>query len=85
MINALIGRKDEMFQLFLENGTRIPVTSVAVGANSVLQVKTVDKDRYSAAQLGFGVRTKINKPLGGLVKKAGAKNAPSFIKEVRVS
>lgn len=85
MIQALIGRKIDQTQMFLENGRRIPVTEVAVSDNAVLQVKTVDKDKYTALQLGFDVKKKPTKALLGHAKKAGLKIVPSQVREVRVS
>lgn len=84
MLNALIGKKIEQSQAFLENGTRIPVTSVLTGNNYILQIKTIDKDGYKSAQLCFGNRIKAGKVLAGIVKKSGAQNAPLFIKEIKL-
>lgn len=85
MVSSLIGKKIEQFQTFLEDGTRIPVTGVLTGSNFVLQVKSLNKDKYRSVQLGCGKNTKIKKPLAGVVKKSGAKSAPLFIGEVRLS
>ncbi len=52
MIQTLIGQKIDQTQKFLENGRRIPVTEVAVADNFVVQVKTTEKDAYTAVQLG---------------------------------
>ena len=82
MLNTLIGQKVNQSQDFLENGMRIPVTEISVVENSVVQVKTADKDNYSAVQLGTGSKKKPNKALVGHAKKGGLKNAPSKIKEV---
>ena len=47
-------RKVGMTQIFLEDGSICPVTVLeAKGGNTVLQVKTVETDGYSAYQLGF--------------------------------
>lgn len=50
---GIIGKKIGMSQLFLENGEIVPVTVVEAGPCSVVQVKTPEKDGYSAVQLGF--------------------------------
>ena len=56
-----------MTQKFLEDGRVAPVTVVAAGPCTVTQVKG-DKDGYSAVQIGFGLKKKVNKPLTGHLK-----------------
>jgi large subunit ribosomal protein L3 len=85
MINSLIGKKIEQTQKFLENGKRIPVTQINVADNSVLQVKTVEKERYAALQLGFGVKKRANKALTGHSKKAGFDITAEVIREVTIT
>ncbi len=53
MLNALLGRKIGMTQVFGPNGTVIPVTIIEAGPCVVTQVKTVDRDGYEAVQIGF--------------------------------
>ncbi len=84
MIQALIGKKIGQTQKFLQNGTRIPVTQVAVPNNSVMQIKNMEKDGYIAVQLGFGQRKHSTKSLTGHVKKAGKDKTPVFFKEVKM-
>jgi large subunit ribosomal protein L3 len=84
MINALIGQKIDQTQRFLENGTRIPVTMIAVADNAVLQVKTPEKDKYTAVQLGFGSKRTGTKAVLGHVKKANLTAAPKVVREVRI-
>ena len=59
----------------------IPVTLIESGANVVTQVKTKEKDGYSAVQIGFGEAKKINKPKAGHLKDLGKIR---HLKEVRV-
>jgi large subunit ribosomal protein L3 len=82
MIQALIGKKLNQTQKFLENGRRIPVTEIAVSDNVVLQVKNVEKDSYTAVQLGYGVKKNGSKALLGHVKKAGLDKASAVVREV---
>jgi large subunit ribosomal protein L3 len=42
-----------MTQVFLEDGTAVPVTVVQAGPCHVLQVRSIDRDGYEAVQLGF--------------------------------
>ncbi|MBO9345510.1 MAG: 50S ribosomal protein L3 [Chloroflexi bacterium] len=53
-MRKLIGRKVGMTQLFDEKGNVTGVTVIEAGPNYVTQVKTVERDGYSAVQLGFG-------------------------------
>ncbi len=53
MHKGIIGKKLGMTQIFLEDGTCVPVTVVEAGPCVVLQKKTVDSDGYSALQIGF--------------------------------
>lgn len=71
---AIIGRKVGMTQIFAEDGSRIPLTVIEAGPCPVVQVKTEERDGYSAVQLGFGAAKPkhINKPEQGHLKKAGS-------------
>ncbi len=53
-----------MTQVFDEEGRVHPTTVLAAGPNTVTQVKTNEKDGYSAVQVGFGDRKEknVNKP-----------------------
>src|SRR4030067_1843634 len=83
---GIIGRKLGMTQVFLEDGSVIPVTVVEVGPCSVIQKKTKERDGYNALQLGFLQKNsqRVNKPLSGHFKKAG--QGPFYtIKEFRLA
>ena len=54
MIEGLIGCKLGMTQVFRDNGKAEAATVIEAGPCTVMQIKTVAKDGYSAAQLGFG-------------------------------
>jgi len=49
----------------------VPVTVLRAGPCPVTQVRTVERDRYAAVQLGFGAVKRANKPLAGHFAKAG--------------
>lgn len=68
---AILGTKLGMTQVFDEDGRAIPVTVVKAGPCPVVQVRTPERDGYSAVQLGFGVAKKVNKPLAGHFAAAG--------------
>lgn len=50
---GLLGRKVGMTQVYGEDGSIIPVTVVAAGPCTVLQVRTQERDGYEAVQIGF--------------------------------
>ena len=72
-MSGIIGKKIAMTSLFDENGKNIPVTIVEAGPCVVTQVRTVEKDGYVAAQLGFDAANENNTThaLKGHFKKAG--------------
>jgi len=82
MKKAILARKLGMTQIFTENGTVIPVTVLEAGPCKVVQRKTVEKDGYSALQVGFGdIRSKlVNKPKQGhFAANLGAGAAPTRV------
>ena len=76
MNKAIIGRKLGMTQLFSADGKVIPVTVIEAGPCPVVQVKTLERDGYSAVKLGFSevAEKALNKPEAGLFKKVGVAN-----------
>ena len=84
MLQGLIGKKTFQSQGFLQDGTRVPLSSVFVLDNTISQVKTADKDGYNSIQIGFDIKKKPNKALEGHGKKAGLEKTPRFLKEIRV-
>jgi large subunit ribosomal protein L3 len=53
-MDTLIGKKLGMTQIFEESGRVTPVSVIQAGPCPIVQVKTVEKDGYSAIQIGFG-------------------------------
>ena len=62
-----------MTSVFSADGKNVPCTVIEAGPCVVTQVKTVEKDGYSAVQLGFEEAKEKNttKPMMGVFKKAG--------------
>jgi large subunit ribosomal protein L3 len=54
MTEGIIGKKLGMTQVFRKDGKADAITAIEAGPCTVVQVKTVAKDGYDAAQLGFG-------------------------------
>jgi large subunit ribosomal protein L3 len=85
-MKGLFGKKLGMTQIFLEDGRLVPVTLIEAGPCRVIQIKTVEKNSYSAFQLGFDVMKKeknIPKARLGHFKKV---SQPPYrlLKEVRL-
>ena len=85
MKKAIIGKKVGMSQIFDESGHVIPVTVIEAGPCVVVQKKTVEKDGYSAVQLGYEdvKESKLSKPESGHLKKAGV-DPKKHLKEFRL-
>ncbi|MCC7025225.1 MAG: 50S ribosomal protein L3 [Thermomicrobiales bacterium] len=71
MIQGLIGKKLGMSQIFDETGLAHPVTVLEVGPCVVTQIRTPERDGYSAVQLGFGLDKRLNSPARGHRKASG--------------
>ncbi len=70
-VKGILGAKLGMTQVW-DNNKVVPVTVVQAGPCVVTQVRTADKDGYSAVQLAFGAidPRKVNKPKSGHFAKA---------------
>ena len=67
-MEGILGRKIGMTQVFRENGTMASVTAIQAGPCTVTQIRTPGRDGYSAVQLGFGEKRRLNKPEQGHLK-----------------
>jgi len=65
---GLIGRKVGMTQIFAEDGTMVPVSVVSVEPNTVTELRTLERDGYTAVQLGAGTARRTTKPRLGQLK-----------------
>mgnify|MGYP001049920707 CR=1 FL=1 len=68
MLTAIIGKKIGMTRITLENGGMVGITAIEAGPCFVTQVKDLDKDGYSAVQLGFGRAKRLNAAQKGHLK-----------------
>ena len=64
---AIVGQKVGMTQIWDEQNRMIPVTVLEVAPLRVVQIRTPEKDGYSALQVTFGSKkaTKLTKPVAG--------------------
>ena len=78
----ILGTKQNMTQIFDENGKVHPATILVAGPLTVTQIKNKDIDGYDAVQVGFGSRNNknINKSIKGHLNGVNAR----FLKEFRI-
>ena len=65
---GLIGRKLGMTRIFADDGSVVPVSVIEVTPNTVTRLRSVEKDGYSAVQLGAGTARRLSKPVAGQFK-----------------
>jgi large subunit ribosomal protein L3 len=84
MTVGILGKKLGMTQVYGKGGKTEAITAIEAGPCTVTQVKTVEKDGYSAVQLGFG-EVKKHKT-GGKKGKAKEKGPVKFkyVREIRL-
>jgi large subunit ribosomal protein L3 len=82
---GILGRKLGMTQLWDEENRIVPVTVIQAGPCRVVQLKTPERDGYSAVQLAFGETKpgRLSKPELGHLKAANAEPSRHLV-ELRV-
>jgi large subunit ribosomal protein L3 len=84
-LKAVVGEKVGMTQIFDAENRAVPVTVVKVAPLRVVQVKTPEREGYSALQVTYGFKRtgSLNKPEAGHFAKAGV-DAGRRLVELRV-
>jgi large subunit ribosomal protein L3 len=82
---SLLGKKIGMTRVYAEGGKIVPVTVIATGPCVVTQIRTPEKDKYSAVQIGFDdvKARRSTMPMIGHDAKAGT-DPKRFHREFRV-
>ncbi|MDR1481629.1 MAG: 50S ribosomal protein L3 [Synergistaceae bacterium] len=83
---GVLGKKVGMTQVFDEEGRAVPVTVIEAGPCPIVEIRTPEKNNYSAVQLGF-IQEKpshVNKPTKGYFAKQGI-TPLRFLREFRVN
>ena len=72
-IKGILGKKLGMTQVFDSNNKVVPVTVIEAGPCIVTDIRTQERDGYTAIQLAFGAvdPRKVSKPVAGHFEKAG--------------
>jgi large subunit ribosomal protein L3 len=84
---AFYGVKAGMTRIFDQNGNHVPVTVVKLIPNVISQVKTLEKDGYTAYQVAYNQKrdSLVSQPQKGHLKKAAVEAAFSELAEIKVS
>jgi large subunit ribosomal protein L3 len=84
-MKGIIGKKVGMTQVFDESGNVTPVTVIEAGPCYVTQVRTAERDGYTAIQLGFG-ETKPQRLTQGQLGHLRRNNLPAlrYLREFRI-
>lgn len=85
MSMGILGRKVGMTQVFDENGKAVPVTVIEAGPCPIVEIRTPEKNSYSAVQLAFGEikPVRVTKPMKGYFEKQGT-TPKRWLREFRV-
>lgn len=78
---AIVGSKLGMTQIWDDERNVVPVTVLQVEPVRVVNIKTPERDGYSALQVTFGQKkaTKLTKPVQGQYEKAGVDPGPRLV------
>lgn len=84
---AFYGIKAGMTRIFDQNGNHVPVTVVKLIPNVISQVKTAEKDGYSAYQVAYNEKREslLTSPVKGHLKKANIEQTFSEFAEIKVN
>jgi large subunit ribosomal protein L3 len=85
-MKGILGKKVGMTQVFDDRGEVIPVTVIEAGPCFVTQVKTEERDGYTAVQMGFQ-EIKPKRLTGGELQHLQKNQLPPlrYLREIRVS
>lgn len=85
-LSEFFGIKAGMTRIFDKNGEHVPVSVIKLIPNVVSQVKTTEKEGYSAYQIAFGEKREklLTKPQKGHLKKGNVSKNLVHFSELRV-
>ncbi len=67
-----------MTRVFMDDGSAVPVTAISGGECYVTDIKTVDRDGYTAVQIGFDSAKKMTKAMKGHLKGLNVRHLKEF-------
>ncbi len=76
----ILGKKQQMTQIFTDDGRVVPGTIITAGPVTVTDIRTKDKNGYEAVQVGFGERklSRLNKSVQGHIRTTLPKEGVGF-------
>ncbi len=81
-MNSYYATKRDQSHTFNKDGKRLFITRLRIEDLPVVQVKTFEKDKYTALQVAIGSKTKDSKPVTGHTKVIN--KVPRYLREIRV-
>jgi len=81
-MKSIYAIKRNQLHTYDKMGKRLFVTRMSIEELPVIQVKTADKDKYSALQVAIGTKSKLNKPENGHLKSIT--KVPMYLREIRL-
>ena len=85
MISGFIAKKGTMTSYYTPEGKRIAVTKCIIAPLTVTQVKNKEADGYSAIQIAFGTRKRLDKATGGKLSKLKLEITPQHFQEFQLT
>jgi large subunit ribosomal protein L3 len=84
-MKGVLGRKVGMTQLLTDRGEVVPVTIIEAGPCYITQIKTAEKDGYTAIQLGLGLvkQRRLTKGQVGHLKRRGMPHDVPMVRVLR--
>ena len=83
-MKGILGRKQGMTRLFMEDGVVEAVSVLEAGPCVVAQVKTRQRDGYQAVQIGYEEARKLNEPEAGPRETRRAHAPPARAQDGRI-
>lgn len=85
-VTAILGRKVGMTQVYTDEGALVPVTVIQAGPCIVVGRRTIERDGYRAAQLGYesAKASRLIKPVRGFFARVGT-DPFRIVREVAVA
>lgn len=85
-LDTYFGIKSGMTRVFDEQGNHVPVTVIKLIPNLITQVKTQEKEGYTAYQVGYAEKREslLTKPVKGHLAKASVSQNLTQFSEVKV-
>ena len=85
MISGFLIKKGQMTSVYTPDGKRIAVTKCSAPSLKVTQIKTEEKDGYSAIQVAYGSKKHLDSAIQSKITKLKLDIKPRFFKEFKLT